>query len=592
MRRFRLPGSRRRLSLATRWFLSGVVTLVVFATAPLTSQGSLSEQVLRLLTRNNYWSGTQTFARTVGVTLESGLTPPVIPANTLYNLGGNLYFNGVLVATSSGVGTVTSVGLDLPTSLFDVTVSPIVSTGALTAVFVDQDQGFVFAGPASGGSGQPTFRALASTDLPALPAGDITGVVAVANGGTGLSAGNSGGIPYFDSTGSMASSATLTADRILLGGGAGASPTFVSNAGTTGQVLLGQTGAPVFGTLAIANTTGTLAVSRGGTGLTTGVSGGVLGYTATGTLSASVLLTQHALVVGGGAGATPTPLASLGTTTTVLHGNASGAPTWSALDLAADVTGTLPATNGGTGLATYAQGDLLYASAADTLAALAKSTTATRYLANTGTDNAPVWDQIDLSNGVTGTLLPGQGGTGATATPSNGQIPIGNGSTFAIAAITGTANQVTVTNGAGTITLALPQAINTTATPQFARLGLGTGAHASAVLNTTGQFNLGLVGVSCGASTTLDWLSGTQRNVTLTDTTCTFTFSNPITGAPPYTVVLVQDGSGGRLVAWPASVVWEGGTPPVLSTSPGDIDVCRFLWNGTNYLGSCTLGYA
>lgn len=582
---------RRPLTRLVWW--TALTLGIVAGGASLWSQGSLSEQVLRLLTRNNYWSGTQTFARTVGVTLESGLTPPVITTNSLYNLGGNLYFNGVLVATSSGVGTVTSVGLDLPASLFDVTVSPIVSTGDLTAVFVDQDQGFVFAGPASGGSGQPTFRALASTDLPALPAGDITGVVAVANGGTGLSAGDSGGIPYFDSTTSMASSATLTANRVVVGGGAGSAPTTTAASGSSGQVLLGVTNQiPAWGTLAIANTTGTLAVGRGGTGLTTGVSGGVLGYTAAGTLSASVLLTQHALVVGGGAGATPTPLASLGTTTTVLHGNASGAPTWGAVDLAADVTGTLPVTNGGTGLATLAQGDLLYASAADTLAALAKSTTATRYLANTGTDNAPVWDQIDLSNGVTGTLLPGQGGTGATATPSNGQIPIGNGSTFAIAAITGTANQVTVTNGAGTITLALPQAINTTSTPQFARLGLGTGAHASAVLNTTGQFNLGLVGVSCGAATTLDWLSGTQRNVTLTDTTCTFTFSNPITGAPPYTVVLVQDGSGGRLVAWPASVVWEGGTPPVLSTSPGDIDVCRFLWNGTNYLGSCTLGYA
>jgi len=36
----------------------------------------------------------------------------------------------------------------------------------------------------------------------------------------------------------------------------------------------------------------------------------------------------------------------------VLHGNAAGNPTWSAIDLTTDVTGTLPVANGGTGVAT------------------------------------------------------------------------------------------------------------------------------------------------------------------------------------------------------------------------------------------------
>ncbi len=50
------------------------------------------------------------------------------------------------------------------------------------------------------------------------------------------------------------------------------------------------------------------------------------------------------------------------------------------------------------------QGDVLYASGADTLAALAKNTAATRYLSNTGTSNNPAWAQVNLSNGVTGNL--------------------------------------------------------------------------------------------------------------------------------------------------------------------------------------------
>src|SRR5437868_5486788 len=57
------------------------------------------------------------------------------------------------------------------------------------------------------------------------------------------------------------------------------------------------------------------------------------------------------------------------------------------------------------------QGDILYASAADTLAALAKNTTASRYLSNTGTSNNPAWAQVDLTTGVTGTLPSSNGGT-------------------------------------------------------------------------------------------------------------------------------------------------------------------------------------
>jgi hypothetical protein len=72
----------------------------------------------------------------------------------------------------------------------------------------------------------------------------------------------------------------------------------------------------------------------------------------------SAALTANALVIGASGGGSNTGrldvLASLGTTTTVLHGNAAGAPTWSAVALAADVSGVLPLGNGGTGGTTAA----------------------------------------------------------------------------------------------------------------------------------------------------------------------------------------------------------------------------------------------
>jgi hypothetical protein len=111
------------------------------------------------------------------------------------------------------------------------------------------------------------------------------------------------------------------------------------------------------------------------------------------------------------------------------------------------------------------QGDILYASASDTFARLAKSATATRYLANTGATNNPQWDQINLANGVTGTLPIANGGTGETSRQAamdalagavtSGQYLRGNGTDVVMSAIQAadvpTLNQNT-TGSAGSVT--------------------------------------------------------------------------------------------------------------------------------------------
>ncbi len=72
-----------------------------------------------------------------------------------------------LIATASGVGggSVTSVGLSLP-SIFSVSGSPVTTSGTLTGTLATATANTVFAGPTSGGSATPVFRALVSGDIP------------------------------------------------------------------------------------------------------------------------------------------------------------------------------------------------------------------------------------------------------------------------------------------------------------------------------------------------------------------------------------------------------------------------------------------
>lgn len=89
----------------------------------------------------------------------------------------------------------------------------VVGTGPTTGVTVAASRAALIAWNGS------DFVLIATND-----ASKISGILAVANGGTGLSSGTSGGVPYFSGSTTMASSAALAANAIVIGGGAGAAP--------------------------------------------------------------------------------------------------------------------------------------------------------------------------------------------------------------------------------------------------------------------------------------------------------------------------------------------------------------------------------
>lgn len=172
--------------------------------------------------------------------------------------------------------------------------------------------------------------------------------------------------------------------------------------------------------------TGTLSGTRGGTGVNNGSSTITLGasLTTSGAFASTFTMT-------GVTGVTFPTSGTLATTSQIPTGAAltktddtnvtltlGGSPSTALINAASLTlgwTGTLAVTRGGTGLGSFSQGDVIYASAANTLAALAKNTSATRYLSNTGTSNNPAWAQVDLSNGVTGNLSVNNLNSGTSA---------------------------------------------------------------------------------------------------------------------------------------------------------------------------------
>jgi len=113
----------------------------------------------------------------------------------------------------------------------------------------------------------------------------------------------------------------------------------------------------------------------------------------------------------------------------------------------------LAVTSGGTGLASVAAGDLLYASGTNTLAKLASAATTTSVLLSGNT--APSWGKVALASAVSGTLPIANGGTGQTTASGaiNALVPSQTGNSGKYLKTDGSSvSWDTVAGGGGTVT--------------------------------------------------------------------------------------------------------------------------------------------
>jgi len=196
---------------------------------------------------------------------------------------------------------------------------------------------------------------------------------------------------------------------------------------------------------ASAVTAGTLPIARGGTNQTTFTAGQRLVFD--GTSLASQANTGFTLTGGVAAANTITSL------TVNSYGEVSAVTAGAIAIAASQVTsGTLDVARGGTGLSSYAVGDIIFASGATTLSKLADVATGNALISG-GIGVAPSYGKIGLTTHISGTLAVGNGGTGNTALTLNGVV-LGQGASALTTVVSATEGHVLQISSAGVPTFA------------------------------------------------------------------------------------------------------------------------------------------
>ena len=243
---------------------------------------------------------------TAPVVSSGGATPAISMAAATTSVNGYLTSTDWTTFNNKGSGTVTSVaaltlgttGTDLSSTVANGTTTPVITLQVPTASASNRG--------ALSAADWTTFNNKGSGTVTSVAQSFTGGLISVAgspittSGTLALTvAGTSGGIPYFSSASTWATSALLANNAIMLGGGAAATPKTTTtgtgvvtalgvNTGTAGAFVVngGALGTPSSGT--VTNLTGTASININGTvGATTANTGAFTTLTSTGNASFS-----------------------------------------------------------------------------------------------------------------------------------------------------------------------------------------------------------------------------------------------------------------------------------------------------------------
>ncbi|MEI6139624.1 MAG: hypothetical protein WCP85_10190 [Mariniphaga sp.] len=386
-----------------------------------------------------------------------------------YNSGTSI--SPVWIRISSNTGTVTSIDASGGTTGMTFSGGPITTSGSLTLggtlAVANGGTGATSALTQGGVIYASTTTAMASTAIgtsgyllksngSAAPAWLST--VPVANGGTGGTtaalARTSLGAAALGANTDITSLSGLTTDITVAQGGTGASTLtgYVKGSGTTAMTASA--------TIPVADISGTLPVANGGTGGTTAALARTsLGVAASGAntdiLSLSGLTTDITVAQGG---------TGVSTLTGYVKGSGATAMTASTTIPVADLSGTLPVANGGTGgttaalartslgvAASGANTDILSLGGLTTDITVAQggtgASTLTGYVKGTGTTAMTASATVPVAD-ISGTLPVAKGGTGTATAPTQGGIVYASSASAYSSTAAGTTGQVLTSNGA------------------------------------------------------------------------------------------------------------------------------------------------